>query len=107
MPITFAVARMAPTSADVVALGVFADRPDSRPADLPWAELEARGFEGKVGQVQLTAAGATSGLTAVVGLGEGRGETVPQHRARVVIDDHDRHGRRHRVHRFRIRQQRR
>ena len=37
MPIAFSVARSTPANADVVVLGVFSDRPDSRPADLDWA----------------------------------------------------------------------
>jgi leucyl aminopeptidase len=68
MTITFSAAAKAPTSA-VVVLGVYADRPDSRPADLDWAAIEARGFEPKVGQVQIVE-GAGGGLTAVAGLGD-------------------------------------
>jgi leucyl aminopeptidase len=71
MPIAFSVARSAPATADVVVLGVYADRDDSRPADLDWAALSARGFEGKPGQVQI-AEGAEDGrgtLVAVAGFG--------------------------------------
>jgi leucyl aminopeptidase len=70
MAISFSTARSAPAAAGVVALGVFADRPDSRPADLDWAAIEARGFEAKVGQVQIAGAGDDGDLVAVVGLGE-------------------------------------
>jgi len=67
--ITFASARRTPTTADVVVLAVYSDRPDSRPSDLDWTSIEARGFEGKPGQVQVaTKQGKT--LVAVVGLGE-------------------------------------
>ena len=67
--ITFASARRTPTTADVVVLGVYSDRPDSRPSDLDWTSIEARGFEGKPGQVQIaTKQGKT--LVAVLGLGE-------------------------------------
>jgi leucyl aminopeptidase len=67
--ITFASARRAPATADVVVLAVYSDRPDSRPSDLDWSSIEARGFEGKPGQVQIaTKQGGT--LVAVVGLGE-------------------------------------
>ena len=67
--ITFASARRTPATADVVVLAVYSDRPDSRASDLDWASIEARGFEGKAGQVQIaTKQGGT--LVAVVGLGE-------------------------------------
>jgi leucyl aminopeptidase len=67
--ITFASARRTPTTADVVVLAVYSDRPDSRPSDLDWTSIEARGFESKPGQVQVaTKQGKT--LVAVVGLGE-------------------------------------
>ena len=67
--ITFASARRTPPTSDVVVLAVFSDRADSRPSDLDWPSIEARGFEGKAGQVQVaTKQGNT--LVAVVGLGE-------------------------------------
>jgi leucyl aminopeptidase len=69
MTITFSAAAKAPASA-VVVLGVYADRADSRPADLDWAAIEARGFEPKLGQVQIADGAGGKGLTAVVGLGE-------------------------------------
>jgi leucyl aminopeptidase len=71
MSIAFSVARSAPAAADVVVLGVYADRPDSRPADLDWPALEARGFEAKAGQVQVAEGGEGTRrtLTAVAGLG--------------------------------------
>ncbi|HEV8297463.1 MAG TPA: leucyl aminopeptidase [Acidimicrobiales bacterium] len=70
MTIAFAVARKAPATAEAVVLGVYADRPDSKPAELDWRAIEARGFEAKAGQVQVVD-GASNGrtLTAVVGLG--------------------------------------
>ena len=70
MTISFSAATKAPASA-VVVLGVFADRADSRPADLDWVAIEARGFEPKLGQVQIVEGGARAraGLTAIVGLG--------------------------------------
>jgi leucyl aminopeptidase len=67
--ITFAAARRTPANADVVVLGVYSDRVDSRPSDLDWASIEARGFEGKPGQVQIATKQGES-LVAVVGLGE-------------------------------------
>ena len=67
--ITFASARRAPSTADVVVLAVFSDRLDSRPSDLDWPSIEARGFEGKPGQVQV-ATKQGHNLVAVVGLGE-------------------------------------
>ena len=67
--ITFATARRAPSTADVVVLAVFSDLADSRPSDLDWASIEARGFEGKSGQVQIVTKQGDS-LVAVVGLGE-------------------------------------
>jgi leucyl aminopeptidase len=72
MPIAFSVARSAPANADVVVLGVYADRPDSRPADLDWPALEARGFEAKPGQVQIAEGGngRVRTLTAIAGLGK-------------------------------------
>lgn len=71
MTISFSAAAKAPASA-VVVLGVHADRPDSRPADLDWVAIEARGFEAKLGQVQIVegASKDRAGLTAVVGLGD-------------------------------------
>ena len=38
----------------MVVLAVFSDRADSRPSDLDWPSIEARGFEGKAGQVQVS-----------------------------------------------------
>jgi leucyl aminopeptidase len=67
--ITFASARRTPPAANVVVLAVYSDRADSRPSDLDWASIEARGFEGKPGQVQI-ATKQGSALVAVVGLGE-------------------------------------
>ena len=67
--ISFATARRAPSTADVVVLAVFSDRADSRPSDLDWASIEARGFEAKPGQVQV-ATKQGNNLVAVVGLGE-------------------------------------
>ena len=49
MTISFSAAAKAPASA-VVVLGVHADRADSRPADLDWVAIEARGFEAKLAQ---------------------------------------------------------
>ncbi|HEX7096573.1 MAG TPA: leucyl aminopeptidase, partial [Acidimicrobiales bacterium] len=74
--ITFSVARQAPANVDVVVLGVYEDEPESRPADLDWTAIEARGFESKLAQVQIAEAagsGRSRTLTAVVGLGK-RGE---------------------------------
>lgn len=68
MTISFSAAAKAPASA-VVVLGVFADRADSRPSDLDWAAIEARGFEPKVGQVQIVEGASRAGLTAIAGLG--------------------------------------
>ena len=69
MTISFSAAAKAPAGA-VVVLGIYADRTDSRPADLDWAAIEARGFEPKPGQVQVVdGPGSGSGLTAVAGLG--------------------------------------
>jgi leucyl aminopeptidase len=87
MSIAFAVARKAPTSADAIVLGVYADRADSRPADLDWRAIEARGFEGKAGQVQVVD-GVSSGrtLTALVGLGEeGTLDAVALRRAGAAV----------------------
>jgi leucyl aminopeptidase len=73
MAITFSVARKAPVGADVVVLGVFADATDTRPTDLDWSAIEARGFEAKVGELQIVSSGdgrSSRGLLAVVGLGE-------------------------------------
>jgi leucyl aminopeptidase len=73
MTITFSVARKAPVAADVVVLGVFADPSGSRPIDLDWPAIEARGFESKVGQVQVVSSGdgrvVSRALLAVAGLG--------------------------------------
>jgi leucyl aminopeptidase len=88
MSIAFSVARSAPATADVVVLGVFADRADSRPADLDWPALEARGFEAKVGQVQVAegAGGKGRSLTAVVGLGnEGELDTAALRRTGAAV----------------------
>ena len=68
MTISFSAAAKAPATA-VVVLGVFADRADSRPSDLDWAAIEARGFEPKVGQVQIVEGASRTGLTAIAGLG--------------------------------------
>jgi len=73
--IAFSTARSTPTTADVVVLGVYEDQPDSRPADLDWGAVEARGFEGKAGQVQVADGGGNGRgrtLTAVVGLGKAK-----------------------------------
>ncbi|CAB4743496.1 MAG: leucyl aminopeptidase [Actinobacteria bacterium] len=71
MTISFSAAAKAPASA-VVVLGVFADRTDSRPADLDWVAIEARGFASKLAQVQFVegASKDRTGLTAIVGLGD-------------------------------------
>lgn len=69
--IAFSVARKAPATADAVVLGVYEDEPESRPADLDWSALDARGFEAKVGQVQIAEGrnGSSRSITAVAGLG--------------------------------------
>ncbi|HUP74749.1 MAG TPA: leucyl aminopeptidase [Acidimicrobiales bacterium] len=67
--ITFASARRTPPTADVVVLAVYSDRADSRPSDLDWPSIEARGFEAKPGQVQVAMQQGKT-LVAVVGLGE-------------------------------------
>ncbi len=85
MTISFSAATKAPATA-VVVLGVYADRPDSRPADLDWAAIEARGFEPKLGQVQIAEGAGGRGLTAVVGLGDASSlDPVALRRAGVAI----------------------
>jgi leucyl aminopeptidase len=88
MPIAFTVARATPANADAVVLGVYSDRPDSRPADLDWPALEARGFESKLGQVQVAEGGDGSRrtLTVVAGLGsQGELDTVALRRVGAAV----------------------
>lgn len=74
--IEFTVARQAPASADVTVVGAFNDGKRSR--DIDWNALDARGFEPKVGQVQIagskTPPGSkgrrSKGVVAVAGLGD-------------------------------------
>jgi leucyl aminopeptidase len=83
MSITFAVATKAPAAAEVQVLGVYADRPDSRPADLDWRAIEAQGFEGKPGQVQLVP-GAAGERTAIAVAGLGNADALDEGALRRV-----------------------
>src|SRR4030095_1223500 len=70
---------------EVVVLSVYSDRAASRPSDLDWSSIEARGFEAKPGQVQVaTQQGKT--LVAVVGLGEiDKGDATAVRKAGAAI----------------------
>ncbi len=65
MTLTLSTARSAPSSAEVVGVGVFSDR--DRPKDLDQAALDSRGFDGKLGTTMIV--DTSKGLRAAVGLG--------------------------------------
>jgi len=65
MALTITTARSAPAAAKLVGVGVFSDV--DRPASLPGALLDSRGFDAKLGKTMIVE--TDKGLCAVVGLG--------------------------------------
>ena len=65
MTLTITTARSAPSTAELVGVGVFSDR--DRPADLPASVLDSRGFDAKLGKAMIVE--TKKGLVAAVGLG--------------------------------------
>ena len=53
MSIEITLARKAPARAELVGIAITSDEVADKPHDLDWAVLEARGFDGSVGQAQI------------------------------------------------------
>lgn len=65
MALTITTARSAPAASKIVGVGVFSDK--DRPAGLPDALLDSRGFDAKLGKTMIVE--VSDGLRAVVGMG--------------------------------------
>ncbi|MFV2038917.1 MAG: leucyl aminopeptidase [Acidimicrobiales bacterium] len=68
MSLSITLVRKTPARAKMLAVAVTSDQVDDQPHGLDWGVLASRGFEGKVGQVQVVS--GSNGPVAVLGMGE-------------------------------------
>ena len=68
MSIEFSLVRKAPARAELHFVPVFSDDTADKPGPFDWDVLEARGFDGKVGQVQIVG-GGDGPILAAMGMG--------------------------------------
>ncbi len=67
MSIEITLARKAPARAELVGIAITSDEVADKPHDLDWAVLEARGFDGSIGQAQIV--GGPDGPVVALGMG--------------------------------------